>query len=456
MKICFLLLLLTGCTSLAPEYTRPTPLIPTGWDFFNNSQQENDISLDTQQGKASRETSWKNYFKSPELQKIVEAAISYNHSLRIAVLNVQSARALYQIDFANLLPRAGISMEGSKQSMANMTAYKANITPTFELDLFGRLQSENDGALESYFATESARDAAQIILIAETANAYIQWLADNKILHIKEDILKNKQKFYDIMKQNYHNGVADDVMLAEASSALETARGDHAQYTRHVQEDENAILLLIGQKNKELVISKNLDHLEIIKNLPEGLSSSILLERPDIVQQEHKLKAANAHIGAARAAFFPKISLTGTYGFMSSSLANLFSSSSGGAWSFTPQLSLPIFEGGANMANLELSEIRKEIAIIQYEELVERAFREVANALLTTQELNTQKNAHRQLVKDQEKTCNIISMGYKLGIESLLKYLQAEYELHLVQIKFIDVQKKSFMNIVNLYKVLGL
>lgn len=443
----YISVLLAGCT-LQPKYERPTSPIPTQWN--NKVTDITQTQLNT--------ISWKKFFKSPQLQKIIEAALANNRDLRIAVLNVEAAQALYRIEKSHLLPNISANITGSKQHNVTTTSslYQANIVPSFELDLFGRIRNQNTAALETYFATQEAQNAAQIVLIAETANAYLQWLADRKILNFTQQTLRSQEKAYELMLTSNKNGVASDLELAQALTLVESAKANEALYKRRVQQDKNAILLLIGNfANDTLSEDITLDGVLLMDKLPLNLPSAVLLNRPDIQQAEHQLKASNANIGAARAAFFPNISLTGTLGFASNSLSTLLSSSTSDAWSFTPQMKLPIFDGGANSANLDVAIIRKQIAVAQYEKSIQKAFREVADELAAHHTLKIQLRAQNDLVKASQKAYDLSNARYKLGVDSFLNSLDAQKSLYAAQENAIDVQKQYIANIVNLYKVFG-
>lgn len=451
------LLLLSSCTMI-PDYQRPELPVPASLPAEGAEKEAGKIS----------DIGWKEFFKSPELQKIIQAALENNRDLRVATLNVQAARALYRVERSNLVPGVSAGISGSRQNIVDaqnggafnpgiLSQYEANVASTaFELDLFGRVRSESKAALEIYFASKSARDAAQITLIAETANAYLQWLADRKILKLTEDTLSAQQDSYKLVTARYTNGVASKLDLVQAQTAVETAKANLALYTRRVAQDKNALQLLIGNYDNTLFSATHtLDDISVMKQLPVGVESKILLSRPDVMQAEYQLLSANASIGAARAAFFPSITLTGTYGFASNSLSDLFSSGAAGAWSFIPQATLPIFTGGKNLAELSYSNVNKTIAVAQYEKSIQTAFREVNDELVARKTLDAQYEAQRNLSQASQQAYDLSFARYKQGIDSFLNVLDSQRTLYRAQQAEIEAQEQLLVNLVNLYKTLG-
>lgn len=451
--------ILTGCTMI-PDYTRPDFSAAQSWPDMP-------VALSAPAQQAVRDINWQEFFKSPALQIVIETALNNNRDLRLAALNIAEARALYRIGRADLVPGIDANAGATIQNLPDDAAvtgqegrseiYQANLGITaYELDLFGRIRSLNESALQSYLASAEARDAVRNSLIAETANAYLQLLADRKLLKLTEDTLAAQQKSYDLIRQSSESGVATDLDLARATTAVEAARVNLEQYKRLVAQDRNALVLLMGVKDDEAFIPRtSLDDIDLYDALPVGLPSEVLLLRPDIRQAEHLLLARNADIGAARAAFFPAISLTGAYGFASDSLSSLFSSGAAGAWSFVPQLTLPIFQGGRNAANLDLAEIRKDAAIAEYERAIQVAFREVADELAARDTLTTQLEAQTRLVNAAQKAYNISNARYKTGIDSFLSVLDAQRELYTAQQNRIIIEKQRLSNLVDLYKAVG-
>ncbi len=459
--------LLSGCTMI-PDYLRPDLPTSTSWHA-----EETLPELSTESQQAAADIVWQEFFISPGMQKVVEAALTNNRDLRVAALNVEAARALYRIERSDLFPNVNAGAAGARQKVTEAqstsnplfgspqeyitSTYTANLASTaFELDLFGRLRSQNEAALESYFATGAARDAAQISLIAETANAYLQWLADRKILALVQETLDAQQKSYDLIAKSYEKGVASKLDLAQVRQAVETAKANLALYTRRVMQDQNALVLLMGVKTLDPSLqTERLDDVAVLEKLPVGLPSEVLLVRPDVRQAEHELLSSNANIGAARAAFFPTISLTGTFGYASSDLGDLFSSAASGAWSFAPQITLPIFQGGRNIANLDYTKLIKEASVARYEKTIQTAFKEVSDELAARSTLDDELGAQRNLVEATQTAYDLSFARYKEGIDNFLNVLDAQRSLFSAQQQEIEIQKQQLANLVNLYKVLG-
>lgn len=453
--------MLAGCTMI-PDYDRPAAPVSATWP-------EGPAYGPMQAGTETRasQIAWQDFFLSPQLQYVIRTALDNNRDLRIAALNIEAARAAYRVQRADLVPSLNAAAAGNRQGIpeeASLTGsntitsqYSANIgTTAFELDLFGRLRSLNQRALEQYFATEEARAATQISLIAETANAYLTLQADRKLLRLTNDTLAAQQESYNVIKQSFDMGIGSQLDVAQAATQVETARANQAQYLRRVAQDKNALTLLMGATIDDSVLeAEGLDTVAMMQDLPVGLSSEVLLDRPDIRQAEHALKAANANIGAARAAFFPTISLTGAAGLASESLSDLFSSGAGLAWSFIPQITLPIFQGGRNLANLDGAKANQKIAVARYEKAIQVAFREVADELAARGTYTNQWNAQKALVAASQQSYDLSNARYKQGIDSHLNVLDAQRQLYTAQQNEIAVQQQRLSNLVTLYKVLG-
>lgn len=469
-KVAFTLLcasLINGCT-MFPDYLRPNLSVSETWHAEAPLPK-----LSEEDEKIAKDIAWQKFFFSNGIQKVIDAALANNRDLRIAALNVEAARALYRVERSDLLPNitAGATSARQKVTKAQSTSnplfstqrqyitstYTANLATTaFELDLFGRLRSQNKAALETYFATQSARNATQISLVAEVANAYLQWLADRKILALVKETLKAQEKSYDLISKSYEKGVASRLDLAQVRQAVETARTNLALYTRRVTQDENALVLLMGVKTLDpSLYDEKLDNVGLLEALPVGLPSEVLLIRPDVQRAEHELLSANANIGAARAAFFPTISLTGTLGYASSDLDNLFSGAASGAWSFAPQLTLPIFQGGRNIANLDYAEVVKKTSVANYEKAIQTAFKEVSDELVARNTLDDELTAQHQLVEATQESYDLSYARYKEGIDNFLNVLDAQRSLFSAQQQEIEIEKQRLANLVNLYKVLG-
>lgn len=452
--------LLTGCT-MTPSYEQPALPVASQWPVAEAST----LSGESQQAVST--ITWQDFFKSPVLQKVIATSLENNRDLRIAALNIEEARALYRVQRADLMPTIGGKLGATRQrtpedlsptgKSVTSAQYDANIGVTaFELDLFGRVRSLSEAAFEEYLAVEENRNAVQIALVAEVANVYIQLLADQKILTLAQNTLAAQQKSFDLIQRSNALGAATKLDLSRAQTVLETARADVARYTRLVAQDKNALILLMGTGDAAaLTDTETLDDLQLLSAIPVGLPSDVLVLRPDVRAAEHRLKAANANIGAARAAFFPRLTLTGALGFASDALSSLFSGGAAGAWTFAPQLTLPLFEGGRNVAGLDLAEARKNIAVATYEKTVQTAFREVADELAARETLAEQLGAQRRLVGASQDAYNLSDARYRSGIDSYFSALDAQRELYAAQQQEILVQQQYYANLVTLYKTLG-
>lgn len=451
--------LLSGCT-MAPAYERPDFPASAAWQDVPGYESP-------EGGPAATETAWEEFFSAPELHFVIDTALNNNKDLKEAALAIEESRALYRIRRADLLPSvsgglSGNLSESTDESGQNGRAessesYEADVgIAAYELDFFGKIRSRNEAAINEYLASREAYDVVRNALIAETANAYLQLLADQKLLALTEKTLAAQQKTYDILAESLAKGASTEQDLSRAGTAVETARVNLHQYRRFVAQDKNALFRLMGAPQDDGILPETtLDDIEIKDNLDAGLPSDVLLARPDVRQAEYGLLARNADIGAARAAFFPSITLTGTYGFASQGLSSLFSSGAAGAWSFLPQITVPIFSGGRATANLDLAEIRKEKAVVNYERAIETAFREVADELAARATLDEQLKAQRRLVAAAQKVYDISDARYKSGIDSFLSVLDAQRELYTFQQNEIQIERQRMANLVNLYKVLG-
>lgn len=452
---------LSAC-SLIPDYQKPELPVPQAWRQPSTTEVEN-VRSDTH----SPTIRWKAFFTDPALQGLIQQALENNRDLRVATLNIEVARATYQVSRADLLPKVDANGSGTGQRIPEVLSqampkreqvthqYNANLGVTaFELDLFGRLRSLNQQALESYFATAEARTTAEISLIAEVANTYLSLLGDRKQLELVERTLATRIRSLELIQKRLEGGISNELDRAQARTAVETARASRARYQRLVEQDLNALQLLVGAPVNQVPMTADLDSVRLVEDMPVGLPSDLLLRRPDIVQTEHALKAANANIGAARAAFFPKISLTALAGFASPELSNLFDSSSR-AWTFAPSISIPIFDGGRNQANLDSAKANREIAVARYEKAIQAAFREVSDGLIARSTYVSQFGAQSALVDAAEVSYRLSDARYQQGIDSYLSVLDAQRSLFSAQQDLIQVQVQRLSNLVTLFKSLG-
>jgi len=455
--------LFTGCT-LMPDYKRPSLPVSDQWpqeDVYRNAG-----TLLEKDGVVT-DIGWRTVFRSSELHQMIQKALDNNRDLRVASLRVEQARALYRVERSALFPAvsasAGLSRQGvpsnasSTEKDSVLSTYSANIASTsYELDLFGRVRSLNAQALELYLATEEAQKAVRVSLISEVANVCLTYWADSKGLKITEETLHTQEETYAITKRRHDLGVGSQLDMEQVRVSLETARANRARYVRQVAQDRNALALLLGGTvDLETLDALTLDTVKIYETIPVGLPSTLLLERPDVLQAEHALRAANANIGAARAAFFPVISLTGSAGLASERLIDLFKSGSALAWTFSPQATLPIFDAGRNHANLSGAKAAQATAVAQYEQAVQTAFREVADQLAARGTYTQQWEAQREAVKAADRAYKLSFARYEQGTDSYLYALVAQRDLYYSQLSEVSIQQERMANFVNLYKVLG-
>ncbi|HEY9281530.1 MAG TPA: AdeC/AdeK/OprM family multidrug efflux complex outer membrane factor [Eoetvoesiella sp.] len=458
-------LLLAGCTSMAPNYERPTSPVEAAWPTgpaYKAPAETSSVS----DARAAADIAWQDFITDGNLKDVVRLALENNRDLRVAALNIDRARAQYQIQRADSFPSIGISGSGTSQRLpADLNPsgeagisrqYSAGIgTSAYELDLFGRVRSLNEDALQRYLATDESRKTVQLSLVAEVANAYLTLGADQERLRLAQQTLESQQKSYELTRRSHELGVASMLDLRQAQTLVESARVDVARFTSQIAQGKNALVLLVGgQIPDDLLPEAQNDDRVTLAQLDAGLPSEVLLRRPDVVQAERLLQAANANIGAARAAFFPRISLTASAGTTSSALSNLFDGGTG-FWSFMPQLHLPVFEGGRNRANLRVSQVDRDIAQAQYEKAIQNAFREVADSLAQRGTLDEQLAAQTALVEASGENYRLSDARYRRGIDSFLNVLDAQRSLYAAQQNLITLRLTKNSNHVTLYKALG-
>ena len=456
-------LLLAGCTSMAPTYERPAAPVQAAWP---TGPAYNSSAASVQPTQVKADIGWQIFIADENLRKLVAIALENNRDLRVAALNIERARAQYQISRADLLPTIGVSGSGTSQRVpADLSAtgetqinrqYSAGAgVSSYELDLFGRVRSLKNEALERYLATQESRKTVQLSLVAEVASAYLALGADQERLRLARQTLDSQQKSYGLIQRSHELGVASLLDLRQAQTVVESARVDVARFTSQIAQDQNALGLLLGSRvPAELLPARQNDDNITIAELDPGMPSDVLQSRPDVLQAERLLRAANANIGAARAAFFPSITLTGSAGTTSSALSGLFDGGTG-FWSFVPQLKLPIFDAGRNRANLNVSQADRDIALAQYEKAIQSAFREVADALAQRGTLNEQLNAQTALVAASSDNYRLSQARYQRGIDSYLNVLDAQRSLYAAEQNLITLRLTKNTNRVTLYKVLG-
>lgn len=444
-----LAMILSGCMSLAPKYERPAAPVAASFP-------------DAQGGAAANEAAaniaWQSFFADARLKQLIELALTNNRDLRVAILNIEQARAQYRIQRADRLPTVGLGISGNRTPGAddtiNSTYSGGLVVSAFELDLFGRVRNLSDAALARFLATEEARKATHISLIASVANAYLATLADDELLALTQKTLDARVESLKLIQLKYDNGAVSKLDLQQSLSLVDSARVTLAQLQRQRAQDLNLLTLLVGQPLPADVAGGATLESTTLKELPAGLPSDLLTVRPDIRAAEQQLIAANANIGAARANFFPRITLTGSAGSASSELSGLFKSGSFG-WTFAPQLVLPIFDYGRNSANLGSAKAGRDIAVAQYEKSIQSAFREVADALAGQATYGEQLRAQRAVAEAETERFNLSDLRYRSGASSYLDLLDAQRSLFTAQQGAVQANLARLQNQVTLYRVLG-
>lgn len=410
------------------------------------------------------ELPWREFIPDENLRKVIEAALNNNRDLRLAALNVERARAYYGIQRAELLPSVhGLGSMYKERTPADLSStgsaytaerYDVNLgIASWEIDFFGRIRGLKDKALEEYLATDQARRSAQIVLVSSVAQAYMALAADREAGQMVTSTLKTQEELYRLIKKRADAGMASELDLRQAQSQVDAARGDVALYIQLVAQDENTLNFLIGSPVPRELLPVNLKSVTPPRNISAGLSSAALLSRPDILAAEHRLRGANANIGAARAAFFPRITLTASAGTASDELSGLFKSGSG-TWLFSPQIVMPIFDARTWSA-YEVTQVEKEISIAEYEKAIQTAFREVADALAERGTVSQRLAAQQSLVDALVVTHRLSEMRYHKGIDSYLSVLDAQRSLYGAEKGLIMLRLTEINNLITLYKALG-
>jgi multidrug efflux system outer membrane protein len=451
-------LLLAGCATLEPKYHRPVAPVPAAWPVGPAYGSPADAPV----------TDWRAVFPGPKLQRVIVQALAHSRDLKVAIAQIQASRAQYHVQRAALLPTIDASAKptlgreftGFPPSLGsayeNYKDYSVGVGVTsYELDLFGRVRSLTKAALQSYLATEEARRSTQISLVAEVAGDYLAYAADSSLLAVSAETVTSAQANVDLARQRLAGGVASQLDVSSAETIVEAAKDDVARYTTQVAQDLNALDLAVGAPVAPADLPSGVDDPAArLGPAPSALDAHILLQRPDVLQAEHTLRSANANIGAARAAFFPKITLTGSAGTETASLASLFAPGSG-VWSFGPTISVPIFDGGVNKGNLAYARAQDRIDVAQYEKAIQTAFREVADALAQRGTIAARLRALNGEVTAAATSLKLARALYARGSDSYLDVLTAERTLYSAQQLLIAVQLVDQDNIVTLYKVLG-
>jgi NodT family efflux transporter outer membrane factor (OMF) lipoprotein len=446
---------LSGCLSLAPNYERPAA--PVAASFPELPRAASAPANPVANGPAAQ-IEWQRFFQDARLRQLIDLALVNNRDLRVAIANIEQARAQYRIQRADRLPTVGVAVTGQRQTTGEdqpiNSIYQAGLSVSqFELDLFGRVRNLSQAALSQYLATEEARKTTQISLIASVANAYLQLLADEELLALAQRTVQTREESDKLTQLRFENGVASRLELQQSRSLVETARTTLAQAQRQRAQDINLLTLLVGQTLPEAPAGATLAS-TVLPDLPAGLPSDLLAARPDIRSAEQQLIAANANIGAARANFFPRITLTGSAGSASTELSGLFESGSFG-WTFAPQAILPIFDYGRNRAVLGSARAQRDIAVAQYERSIQTAFREVADALAGQATFSEQLRAQRAVAEAEADRFSLSDLRYRNGAASYLDLLDAQRSLFQAQQQAIQANLQRLQNQVTLYRVLG-
>ena len=450
-------LALSGCAMLEPTLPKAAPdVVPAEWPLPANTP---DAQAAGAEGKAVADIGWRDFFTDPKLEQLVALALDNNRDLRVAALNVERARAQYRIQRADRFPSVGINAIGERSggsSVPTTEIYSAGLgVAAFEVDLFGRVRNLSESALQQFFAQEQARRSVQLSLISEIAGAYLTLAADIESQRVAQATLEAQQASYDLVQKRYELGAVSALDLSQARTTVESARADVARYAGFVATGANALNLLVGAQVGQDLLPQGFDlQVSGLAPLPAQLPSQVLLRRPDVLQAEHLLRSANANIGAARAAFFPSISLTGSIGSASPELSGLFESGTR-VWNFLPQINVPIFQGGRLRANLGMATADRDIALARYEKSIQAGFREVADALALSRTLSERRQAQEDLVKAAERAHMLSKERYDRGRDSFLVLLDAQRTLYAAQQGLIGAQLAEQANRVTLYRVLG-
>jgi len=450
-----LALTLAGCVNLAPKYERPAAPVAGAFPTVEGTVHSGNPVAN----EAPASIAWQRFFADARLQQLIQLALENNRDLRVSILNIEQARAAFQIQRAARFPAINAGLTASRASTpgdAPLTSvYQAGVSVTaFELDLFGRVRNLSDAALAQYLATEEARKTAQISLVATVANTYLALLADKELLDLTQQTLKTREESLRLSQLRFENGVISKLDLQQAVSLVEQARTVLAQQQRLIAQDTNALTLLVGQTIPDSLPPGATLAATNLPDLPAGMPSDLLISRPDIRAAEQQLIAANADIGAARANYFPRISLTGSAGSASSELSGLFKGGSFG-WSFAPQAILPLFDFGARRAGVESAKAGRDIAVARYEKAIQSAFREVSDALAGQATFSEQLRAQQAVAAAEADRFNLSDLRYRNGTASYLDLLDAQRSLFTAQQQAIQANLARLQNQVTLYRVLG-
>lgn len=446
-----LALLATACSTMEPKYLRPDPAIPQSWPVGDPYLVQSEVGLPV--------LTYSQVFQDQRLQALIAQALANNRDLMIAASNVAAAREQYRIQRAQQLPTvnagAGLTVTGDKDNTVGAQYQTGVSVPNFELDLFGRLRSLTHVELQRYFATEAGARATRLTLVANLVSAWLSHAADSSLLRTAQDTAASAQKSVDLTRLRLEGGIAPRTDLRQAEQILSQAQADLAQQRTAVAQDVNALQLLVGAPIDPKLLSSSIDDaFGKIAPVPAGLDSYVLLRRPDVLQAEYQLRAANAQIGAARAALFPKITLTGLVGFISSSLAKLFTGGAFG-WSAGADATYAIFQGGAGRANVQLSQAQRNAAVATYQHAIQTAFREVADALARRGTINDEIGARARQQEATADTYTLTEARYRAGVDPFLNVLDAQRSYYAAQQQMVQIKLTAAQNIVDTYQSIG-
>ena len=444
--------ILSGC-QLAPEQKDLTLPVPDAY------------ASDTGQNE-TESLKWQAFFDDEKLKTLISQSLKHNKDLQIAMLNVDRVRGLYQIEDARRIPSLDLNASGTRQRLSGSLSgtgepvitsqYSATVGITsYELDIWGKIRNQTTQALQNLYSTELSQYSSQISLVAEVANAWLNYAADQQLLALAQETLTSQQESLSLTQKSFELGAESKITLEQLKSTVATAKLDIATYKRLLKRDKNALDLLVGKPvSNDLLPNKSLSSLISLPSVPVGLPSELLTKRPDIKAAEHQLRAANANIGIARAAFYPNISLTANAGTASSQLSGLFESGSG-TWNFIPTISLPIFNMGANQARLDVARVDQKIALATYQQKIQTAFREVADALVDREGYQGQLLALDLLKQSRRSTFDLSQARYDNGADSYLQVLDSQRSWYSAQQQYILGQQALLASQINLYKVVG-
>lgn len=445
-------IIISGCMSLDPEYNRPInsvpQTLPSGgavYPVLNNSAEYN--------------ISWNNYIQNEKLKKVIAISLNNNKDLKIALANIEAARAQYGITQSATLPtiNAGLNANKGRTLLGETEGYEANLgLSAYELDFFGRVRSLSTSSLEAFLSTNEAKRVTQLSIISETSKAYFLLALNKSKLEIAQRTVSDSKESLDLIKARVENGIDSDLDLSSAQTVYYRAKADIDNFNTLIEQNKNSLNLISGTTITPELLPNNLNDLTNSIKAPQiGISSDVLLNRPDIIMAEHQLKAANANIGAARAVFFPRISLTASGGIASNDLSSLFKNGHG-VWSFAPNITIPIFDNQYNTSNLNYTKAEKERYVLLYEKSIQTSFSEVSDALARKGTIKSQLNYFNSLVEESDRSFKLSQISYNEGVYNYLDVLTAQRNLYLVQKEYLDIQIEEYNNLIDLYKVSGI